>query len=138
MNCNPVPSLECILERSLAHKIIERSVEVTTQDGILFRQGESGDCLYFVQWGEVSLTMLVGNREIRIRAGRGSLLGLPAVFGNQMYTMTAKATWDAEIFKISSNAFTELLNREPRMKETVLQVLAGEVRAIRLAFSQLI
>jgi CRP-like cAMP-binding protein len=138
MNSNLIPSLECILDRDLAHKIIERSVEVITQDGILFRQGELGDCLYFVQWGEVSLTMLVGNREIRIRAGRGSLLGIPAVFGNQPYTMTAKAAWDAEIFEISSNAFTELLDRVPRMKETVLQVLAGEVRAIRQAFSQLI
>jgi CRP-like cAMP-binding protein len=82
--------------------------------------------------------MLVGNREIRIRAGRGSLLGIPAVFGNQPYTMTAKAAWDAEIFKFISNSFTDLLNGEQRMKETVLQVLAGEVRAIRQAFSQLI
>jgi CRP-like cAMP-binding protein len=132
-----IPTLECVLDRGLAEQIIERSVEATTQDGILFRQGQRGDCLYFVKWGEVSLTLLAGNKEIRIRAGKGSLLGLPAVFGNQPYTMTAKATWNAEIFKLSSNAFTELLNKEPRMKEVVLQVLAGEVRAIRQAFSQL-
>lgn len=133
-----IPTLECILDRGLAKKIIERSEEVITQDGILFRQGQRGDCLYFVKWGEVALTMLAGNKEIRIRAGKGSLLGLPAVFGNQPYTMTAKATWDAEIFKLYSDAFRELLNEEPRMKEIVLQVLAGEVRAIRQAFSQLI
>lgn len=133
-----IPTLECILDRGLAKKIIERSEEVITQDGILFRQGQRGDCLYFVKWGEVALTMLAGNKEIRIRAGKGSLLGLPAVFGNQPYTMTAKATWDAEIFKLNSDAFRELLNEEPRMKEIVLQVLAGEVRAIRQAFSQLI
>jgi CRP-like cAMP-binding protein len=78
--------------------------------------------------------MLVGNKEIRIRAGKGWLLGLPVVFGNLPYTMTAKATRDAEVFKLSSNAFMELLNEEPRMKETVLHVLAGEVRAIRQAF----
>lgn len=133
-----IPTLECILDRGLAKKIIERSEEVITQDGILFRQGQRRDCLYFVKWGEVALTMLAGNKEIRIRAGKGSLLGLPAVFGNQPYTMTAKATWDAEIFKLNSDAFRELLNEEPRMKEIVLQVLAGEVRAIRQAFSQLI
>ena len=78
-----IPTLECILDRGLAEKIIERSEEVITQDGILFRQGQRGDCLYFVKWGEVALTMLAGNKEIRIRAGKGSLLGLPAVFGNQ-------------------------------------------------------
>ena len=133
-----IPTLECILDRGVAEQIIEQSVEVITQDGVLFRQGQRGDCIYFVKWGEVALTMLVGGKEIRIRAGKGSLLGLPALFANQPYTMTAKATWDAEIFKLSSNAFTELLNREPRMKEIILQVLAGEVRAIRQAFSQLI
>jgi CRP-like cAMP-binding protein len=133
-----IPTLECILDRSLAEKIIQRSVKVIPQDGILFRQGERGDCLYFVKWGEVALTMVVGNKEIRIRACKGSLLGLPALFGNQPYTMTAKATWDAEIFRLGTNAFTEMLNQEPRMKEIILQVLAGEVRAIRQAFSQLI
>lgn len=136
MNSDSIPSLECILDRGLAERIIERSVEVFTQEGILFRQGQRGDCLYFVKWGEVALTMMVGNKEIRLRAGKGSLLGLPALFGNQPYTMTAKATWDAEIFSLSANAFTELETKEARMKEIVLQVLAGEVRAIRQAFSQ--
>jgi CRP-like cAMP-binding protein len=82
--------------------------------------------------------MLAGNKEIRIRAGKGSLLGLPALHANQPNTMTAKATWDAEIFKLSSDAFIDLMDTEPRLKEIVLQVLAGEVRAIRQAFSQLI
>ncbi len=36
-----IPTLECILDRGLAEQIIERSVEVITQDGVLFRQGES-------------------------------------------------------------------------------------------------
>jgi CRP-like cAMP-binding protein len=52
--------------------------------------------------------------------------------------MTAKATWDAEIFKLGADAFRDLMNKEPRMQEIVSQVLAGEVRAIRQAFSQLI
>ena len=133
-----IPTLEFILGRGVAEQIIEKSVEVITQDGVLFRQGQPGDCLYFVKWGEVALTMLAGNKEIRIRAGKGSLLGLPAVFGNQPHTMTAKAAWDAEIFKLGAEAFRDLMNEEPRMKEIVLQVLAGEVRAIRQAFSQLI
>lgn len=57
-----IPTLECILDRSLAEKIIERSVEVIRQDGILFRQGQLGDCIYFVKWGEVTLTMLAGEK----------------------------------------------------------------------------
>ena len=131
-----IPTLECIVDRGLAEEIIKRSVEVITQDGVLFRQGQQGDCIYFATWGEVSLTMLKDDREIRIRAGKGSLLGLPALFANQPYTMTARATWDAKVRKLSSNSLTELINEYPRIMEIVLQVLAGEVRAIRQAFSQ--
>jgi CRP-like cAMP-binding protein len=122
----------------LAEQIIKRSVEVTPEDGILFRQGEQGDCIYFVKWGEVALMMLLGNKEIRIRAGKGSLLGIPALLGNQPYTMTARAAWDAEIFMLSLDGFRDLMDTELQMEEVVLRILAGEVRAIRQAFSQLI
>ena len=37
-----IPTLECILDRGLAELIIERSVEIITQDGFLFRQGQQG------------------------------------------------------------------------------------------------
>jgi len=132
-----IPTLECILDRGLAELIIERSVEIITQDGILFRQGESGDFLYFVKSGEVTLSMKAGDVEVRMRACKGSLLGLPAMIGRQPYSMTAKACWDAEIFKLSTDAFNDLMKTEPRMQEAVLRILAGEVRAARQAYSDL-
>jgi CRP-like cAMP-binding protein len=79
----PIPSLETILDRRLAEKIINQSAEIIPQDGILFRQGEPADCLYFVKSGEARLTMQAGDKEVTIRAGQGSLLGIPAIVGNQ-------------------------------------------------------
>lgn len=132
-----IPTLECILDRGLAERIIERSVEVITQDGVLFRQGQPGDCLYFVKSGEVTLTLKAGDMEVKIWAGNGSLLGLPAIIGKEPYTMTAKACWDAEIFRLSSDAFNDLIKTEPRMQEAALRILAGEVRAAHQALSDL-
>ena len=113
-----IPSLEIILDRKLAEKIISRSVEVFCRDGILFRQGGQADSLYFVKSGEASLTMKAGDKEIRIRAGQGSLLGIPAIVGNQPYSMTGKATWEAEVFRLSRDAFSDLIKREPRMQQS--------------------
>ena len=132
-----IPSLETIIDRELAEKIIGRSAEIIPQDGILFRQGEEADCLYFVKSGEASLTMQAGDKEVRIRAGRGSLLGIPAIVGNQPYSMTAKACWDAEILRLSSVVFNDLLKTEPRIQQAVLRILAGEVRVARQALSDL-
>jgi CRP-like cAMP-binding protein len=132
-----IPSLETIIDRELAEKIISRSAEIIPQDRIRFRQGEPADCLCFVKSGEASLTMKAGDKEVRIRAGRVSLLGIPAIVGNQPYSMTAKACWDAEIFRLSSVLFNDLIKTEPGMQQAVLRILAGEVRVARQALSDL-
>ena len=138
--CNgkmPISSLETILDRELAEKIISQSAEIVPQDGILFRQGEPADCLYFVKSGEASLTMQAGDKEVTIRATQGSLLGIPAIVGNQPYSMTGTACWDAEIFRLSSLVFSDLMKTEPGMQQAVLRILAGEVRVARQALSEL-
>lgn len=128
-------TLRGILDRSLAKIIMAHSAEVITYDGVLFRQGQCCDRIYFVKWGEVTLTMFTGKKRIRLQAGQGALLGLPALIPNQPYTMTATASSDAEIFSLSAKMLLGLVDREPQMREIVLQILAGEVRAIRQASS---
>ena len=133
----PIPSLEIIVDHELAAKIISQSAEIVLQDGILFHQGEPADCLYFVKSGEAKLTMQAGGKEVTIRAGEGSLLGIPAVVGNQPYSMTAAAGSDAEITRLSSVVFNDLLRTEPKMQQAILRILAGEVRVARQALSDL-
>ena len=132
-----IPSLEAIVDPELAQKVIGRSAVIIPQAGILFRQGQPADCLYFVKSGEANLTMQAGDKEFRIRASQGSLLGIPAIVGNQPYSMTATACRDAEIFRLSSVAFNDLIKAEPKMQEAVLRILAGEVRVARQALSDL-
>ena len=138
--CNgqmPIPSLETIFDRELTEKIISQSAEIIPQDGILFRQGEPADCLYFVKSGEASLTMQAGEKEVKIRARQGSLLGIPAIVGNQPYSMTGSAGRDAEIFRLSSVVFNDLIKTEAGMQHAVLLILAGEVRVARQALTDL-
>jgi CRP-like cAMP-binding protein len=132
-----IPSLETIIYPELVEKILNQSAEIIPQDGVLFRQGDPADCLYFVKSGEATLMMEAGGKAVWIRAGQGSLLGIPAIVGNQPYSMTAKACWDAEIFRLSSVVFNDLIKSEPKMQQAVLRILAGEVRVARQALSDL-
>ena len=132
-----IPSLETIIDSELAEKIISQSAEIIPQDGILFRQGEQADCLYFVKSGEASLTMQAGDKGVTIRAKQGSLLGIPAIVGNQPYSMTGTADCETAIFRLSSGVFSEMLKSETRLQEAVLRILAGEVRVARQALSEL-
>src|ERR1700756_1572628 len=130
-------TLECIQDRGLEEQIMERSVEFTSEDGVLFRQGEWGDSLYLVKSGEVTLTIKAEDKEVHIRAVQGSLLGLAAIIRNEPYTMTAKACWDAEIFRLNADAFNNLIDTEPRMQHVALRIFAEEIRAARQALSDL-
>ena len=105
----------------------------------LFRQGDEPGYAFFVKTGEIALTMLVsGDAVWRVRATSGSLVGLPAIVGNEPYSMTARVIRDCQICKISREDFHRLMGRNPRLCCNVLQILAGEVHGARKALSRLL
>ena len=106
---------------------------------ILFRQGDGSDYAFFVKTGEIALTMRVSGGGIwGVRAKKGSLVGLPAVVGNEPYSMTAKAIRDSQICRISRDSFQQLMQQNPRFCCNVLQILAGEVHGARKELSKLL
>ena len=130
------PLLEYALDPELVARIIDQSVEVLPpEDGILYRQGEPPDNLYFVKCGEVMIMLAADQKDVVFRVGAGSLIGIAAVVNNQPYAMTAKAASDAKLFKLSAERFTELFTKDRNMQQAVLQILAAEVRAARQALS---
>ena len=66
----------------------------------------------------------------------GSLLGLPALIGNEPYTLTATAEENAELGFVRREDFNSLMLTDPSMAGRVLRVLAAEVRAARHAISE--
>ncbi len=66
----------------------------------------------------------------------GSLLGLPALIGNQPYSLTAKALKGAELCFVSREEFSRLMLNEPHLSLCILRVLAAEVRTARFAISE--
>jgi CRP-like cAMP-binding protein len=130
------PSIDVIVDAGLKNEILERSVKFVAEDGFLFLQGKPPNALYFVKSGKVQMAMMARERvALSFIAGEGSLLGLPATFSNQPYSMTAKASPTAEIFRLGADTFYELLTTDSRMQEAAWRILASEVRAARQALS---
>lgn len=133
------PSNEFIADRELANEVQKRSKPSTRpSDGVLFRQGQAPTRLYYVKSGEVALAMESGSRMIMcIRAGAGSLVGLPAIVGNKPYSMTAAPCLGAEILEIAGQEFLQLITENPVLSMKVLQLLAAEVRLARRSYLEL-
>jgi CRP-like cAMP-binding protein len=128
---------ESVIEPGLQVEIIRRSEEfLPGPDGVLFLQGDPPGNLYFLKSGEVTLTMHSKGREVlQVRAVAGSLLGLPAMVGNEPYTMKARADRNAQVFRLGWNEFQQLMKNQ-QFALAALRILAGEVRAARKCFAK--
>jgi CRP-like cAMP-binding protein len=118
----------------LIEALESRSSTLQFSDGLmLFRQGEPCKGLYILKTGEAALVLqsLAGRGVMCLHAGPGSLLGLPAVVGREPYSLSAIIRKDSEVRFVSRADFESLIQDEPWLYPSVLQVLAAEVRAAR-------
>jgi CRP/FNR family transcriptional regulator, cyclic AMP receptor protein len=107
------------------------------EDQILFKQGDSPSGLFVLRQGNANLTMQspAGSVVLSITAAAGSLLGLPALVGNEPYTLTATAAKGARLGFLTREDFSRLMC-EPATAMQVLRVLAAEVRTARRAIAE--
>ena len=128
-----------VAERELIEALEKRSSTVVcSHDRVLFSQGESPKGLYLLKTGKAILTMQspTGGVVMDVTATAGSLLGLPALIGNEPYTLTAEALHGSELAFVSREDFSSLMLSNPALAVSVLRVLAAEVRTARHAISE--
>jgi len=110
---------------------------VFTEEETLFRQGDQPESVYLVISGQVELTMPVSRTQaMGFRAIVGSLVGLPAAFGNRAYSMTATVRRGAELVRLDRMQLGEMLGETPILALDVLRILAAETRSARIAIVQ--
>jgi CRP-like cAMP-binding protein len=128
------PLSECVADCELAAAIEARSqLHHISHKRQLFRQGQLPDRLFLLHTGEVVLTSRLPDRSVLgFRAIPGSLIGLPAIAGNQSYSMTATVRKCAELYSISLGTFGEIVGKNPRLAFRVLEILEAEVKSARV------
>ncbi len=128
-----------IAEKDLIDALEKRSSTVAcSEERRLFAQGSSPTGLFILRKGIARLTMEspTGGALMSITLHPGSLLGLPALIGNEPYTLTATADKDAELGFVTREDFNSLMMTDPTIAIRVLRVLAAEVRTARHAISE--
>lgn len=123
-------------DRDLIDGLVQHSTSVDCErECVLFRQGDSAEGIYIVRSGEVALTMtsVTGETCLRLTAGPGSVLGLPAVISSKPYSLTAVASAGSQVAFVSSDSFHQLMAIESDLSFCVLQLLATETYRTRNA-----
>jgi CRP-like cAMP-binding protein len=135
----PQVSSAFVADPDLIEELEKRATPVVVgADQVLFRQGDEPKGVFILRKGLARLTSRSdGDAILKVQAGPGSLLGVPAVVGGKPYSLTAEALDGAELSLLSCDNFVHLMHTEPALSFRVLQVLAEEVRFARESLSHL-
>lgn len=97
----------------------------------IFAQGDKADAVYYVQKGQVQLTVVsTAGKEATIGiVGKENFFGEGALAGQVLRMGSAAAMTDCEILRVEKKAMIELLHEEPAFSEVfVSYLLARNIR----------
>lgn len=102
--------------------------------GILFRQGQPGEGVLVVRRGQVRLSACSHDGHARLpyrTIGPGYVLGLPALFSGQPYSLTAEALEECVFGFVDRERALELVRQRHDLCFQAADLLAREVRELR-------
>jgi CRP-like cAMP-binding protein len=101
---------------------------------ILFRRGQPGRGAFLIRSGQVRLTLDENLDLYPARVlGSGAVIGLPASFSGQAYSLTAEVIKDCELEFIPRESLLSLLRRDPEAGLQIVRLLSDEVSCMRKA-----
>jgi CRP-like cAMP-binding protein len=109
-----------VLSRDLFRMAVERVRLIQLAAGeILFAQGDPGDALYVVAWGEIAV---LAPQEIA-RLSEGEFFGEIALLADRPRTATVRATVDSQVLAIDRALLNDLIAGSPELLKVLLRFL---------------
>ncbi|HVT34781.1 MAG TPA: cyclic nucleotide-binding domain-containing protein, partial [Nevskiaceae bacterium] len=90
---------------------------------VLFREGEAGDALHLIRKGSVTVSRMLGGREVVLAyVPAGQYVGEMALVSSQPRSATARAAVATETIRVEGEAFKALMQRHPQIEELIAQL----------------
>lgn len=110
-------------------------LEQVSAGSILFNTGDENLGVFLVRKGKVCLRVDGMPRLDRVFPA-GSLLGLPATFTGDEYSLTAIAVTNSEVIRVGRDEFLRLMREQPVLCRQATDMLSREVSFIQSAVTQ--
>jgi Cyclic nucleotide-binding domain len=112
------------------HSLFE--IEDIEPGQVIFREGEEGDCAYFIHDGEFAVIREENGTETVIaRLSTGQYFGEMALIGNAARNATVRAVTPARVAILGKQNFLTMLSLMPRTQEDIMKTV--NERAMRKA-----
>ncbi len=104
----------------------------TYEDGeVIIREGESGDCLYVVQEGEVEVYTEREGTEVALAVRTtGDLLGEMSIFEHEVRSASVRARGRARVLTLDKKNFLRRINEDPSLAFRIVQTMSRRIREL--------
>jgi CRP-like cAMP-binding protein len=104
----------------------------TYEDGeVIIREGESGDCLYVVQEGEVEVYTERDGPEVTLAVRTtGDLLGEMSIFEREVRSASVRARGRARVLTLDKKNFLRRINEDPSLAFRIVQTMSRRIREL--------
>ena len=107
------------------------------KESTLFQAGQPADGAFLVRSGRIRMSLDHSPLYPARCMGPGSIIGLPATFSGEPYSLTAKAERNCRLDFIPRERLLDLLRCNPEVGFQVVRILSEEIFQMRKAAKQM-
>lgn len=97
----------------------------------IVRAGESGDCMYVIQAGQVEVLQKKGDQEVRLAVmDEGDFFGEMALFEREVRSATVRAMGEARVLTIDKRTFLRRVHEDPSLAYRMVQKMSQRIRKL--------
>jgi CRP-like cAMP-binding protein len=96
---------------------------------VIVRQGETGNCMFVIQGGEVEVVAEADGKELKLRTlGPDELFGEMALFEKETRTATIRAIQPTRVLTIDKKNFLGGIHEDPSLAFRVVKTMSHRIR----------
>ena len=100
---------------------------------IIIKQGESGNCMYVIQSGEVEVLQDNNGSQVRLAVRKsGDFFGEMALFSKEVRSATIKALGDARVLTVDRKNLLNSIQKDPSLAFRIIETLSKRIRDLSL------
>jgi len=98
---------------------------------IIVRQGETGDCMYFIQSGKVEVIKEKDGKEVKLaELGQGEFFGEMALFEKDVRSATVRPLGEVRVLSVDRKMFLRKIHDDPSLAFRVMQKMSRVIRQL--------
>lgn len=98
---------------------------------VIIRQGESGDCMYEIQDGQVEVIQEKDGKEVRLAVlDKGDFFGEMAIFDREVRSATVRTMGEVRALTIDKRTFLRRITEDPSIAFRIVERMSHRIRKL--------